>query len=231
MAASLRVLMRVLFAPVWVLWQGYRVLWWAFEGNPRRREDGAATNAPPGSSPADATAPDSLQTDAPKHGEGQNAAFEVTREVCRRPATPTGALRAGFASALIVSALCGWWVLAQDPAMSARAGWAIWAWATLLAAVGSVWVVRHIARRQRAAKPATTLEHARAASMGVKDAVWEAGGTAFGVGAGVWKGCQACYRGARAVMTSRPATLGRSMVASACGKAWRTVARRDRATA
>lgn len=231
MAASLRVLTRALFAPIWVLWQGYRVLWWAFEGNPRRREDGAATNAPPGPSPADATTPDPLQTDAPRHGEGQNAAFEVTREVCRRTPAPTGALRAGFASTLIVSALCAGAVLAQDPAMSARAGWAVWAWATLLAAVGSVWVVKHIAQRQRAAKPATTLEHARAATMGVKDAVWEAGGTVVGAGAGVWKGCRVCYRGARAVATSRPATMGRSLVASACGRAWRVVSRKDRATA
>lgn len=217
MLGALRIGSKVVFAPVWVLWRGYRVLWWAFDDSDQRRAESAASLAPPGAPPAASSADEPApQTDAPRHGVEQNAAFEITDSTPRPAPEPVGTLRCGFAAALAVSVLAA--IDAADRArtdhLSHAGAWALWGWASILAAVVSIIVVRHVAARQAAHRPRTVLAHARVAALGVKDAAWSAGRSACGAGVRVATGCRACVRGARSLAASRPVDAARRGVAA-----------------
>lgn len=216
MIGVLRVVMKIVFAPVWLAWQGYRVLWWAFADAEPARVERAASLAPPGAPPATGPTPAPSvpgagpATDAPRHGVDQNASFEVVDTTPGPEPEPTGTLRGGFAAAMGVSLASGWFLAARHEGahLSAPGAWTAWAWATLLAAVASVMVVRAVVRRQRAMRPMTTVQHARAVAGGVSDAAVAACKGVVGAGKGVGRGAAACARGVRAVAGSSPVRVG-----------------------
>lgn len=225
MPSALRIVGKVLWTPVYLLWKAYGVLWWAFDDSDQRRAGGAAQFAPPGAPPAAPIAPDAIpsgvadpNTDAP-HFPAQSAAFEVTDSSPRPSPAPVGALRFGFVMTLVVSGASGLYASGSE-ALTSRSAVFVWAWATVLAAVTSMYVVRHVARRQGVERPETAYEHTRVAVLGTKDAAVAAGKGVLGAGAAAASAARAGYRGARAVAGSRPVGLARRIA----GATYRSIA-------
>lgn len=132
MITVLTLMSKVAFSPLWLLWQLYNGLWWAFQDDP-------PAPAPPAADP------------------GQARSFEVV-DSCARPARPRplSALRGGFFGSLGISAslayLANVMVMNQwlDPARAASA-WLLTSAATL---VMSLYAVRAATRRDEAARAA-----------------------------------------------------------------------------
>jgi len=215
MLDAVRIATKIAFAPVWVLWKGYGVLWWAFDDS-EKRAAGAPAIAPPGASvPPDLTTnAGSLHTDAPAFGEGQRAAFEFVDSRPRPAPAPVGLLRGGFVGTVLSSTMAG--LIAtnavESGSFSHTGGWVLWGWSTLLAAVGSLFLVRHVHRRHEAEKPLTRWQRCKATAGGVKDACFHAAG---GVGT-AWhatrRGGSAVKKRAAAAVASRPVSLLRRWV-------------------
>lgn len=188
----LRILWRVVFAPVWLLWTCYKGLWWAFDDSDTRRAAGSATIAPP-----DAPPPPNPNTDAPRFTPDQSRAFEITDSTPAPAKPPIGPLRGGFVSTALIS-VAGAVLsssLAEDGAITNGRAWALWIWATLMASVGTLYIVRHVARRQAEQQPKTFWGRCRMTAGGIKDA-------AFGAGRGVGK---AYVKGVHAAKVTRNA--------------------------
>ncbi|MCC6676681.1 MAG: hypothetical protein IT436_06010 [Phycisphaerales bacterium] len=139
MLTVLTLMSKVVFSPLWLLWQLYNGLWWAFQDEPRPQ---------PAAEPA-ARAGDPAQA----------RAFEVVDSSAPRPAPaprPVGALRGGFFGsigiAISLAYLANVMVLNQwlDPARAASA-WMLSSSATLVA---SLYAVRAAVRRDEAARAA-----------------------------------------------------------------------------
>jgi|GEM_PF-3379237 len=79
-------------------------------------------------------------------------------------------LRFGFGSTLVASGLvgAGTMIAVDEGRFSDGTGWALWAWATGLAAVVSIWGVRHVSRQQALRNPSGWKGHAGAAAAGFK---------------------------------------------------------------
>ncbi len=148
---------KVVCLPVWGLWSLYKGLWWAFSGDaPREGAD----------------------ADPAKHpSQGQTAAFEMVDSRVgsgdRRAAVPvrTGTLKGGFVATLIASVLVGVGVrtgVTHGSLQETTAVW-LWLWATGVAAVISVWAVRHVAHRQAAINARGWKANARATGAGFAD--------------------------------------------------------------
>ena len=129
MLQVLSLMSKVVFSPVWILWKGYTVLWWAFEGFGRPM-------------PADGG------PEAPERG----ASFEITdsrpRESERQP--PTTLLKAGFAGTLLASSGAGVLalVLSGTQALSGPHAWMAWGWGTVVGCMLSIFAVRRVADSQ-----------------------------------------------------------------------------------
>jgi hypothetical protein len=124
MLQVLSIMTKVLLSPFWLLWKGYNMLWWAFEGFGRP----TVSNAPSG----------------PERG----SAFEITDSRpldAERPA-PVGLLRAGFAGSLVVSGVAAAIAsgLAQSHTLGVTHSWLIWVWTTLVSCLVSVFAVRQV---------------------------------------------------------------------------------------
>lgn len=149
MPDALSMALRVATTPVWVLWRGYLLLWWAFDDSAQRA--GAKLSAKTTSA---------VDVPPPKFVEGgdsgQGSSFEV---VDSRPAkqplpppmpVPYGLLKGGFAGSL---ALCAFFSLftggmAASAAMSAPRASALWIWGCTVILCSSVLMVRRIARKR-----------------------------------------------------------------------------------
>lgn len=202
---------RAAFSPVWLAWMGYKGLWWAFDDSDSRRAAGSATLAP-----HDAPPPPNPLTDAPRYGETQKAAFEVTDSTPAPAAPPKGPLMGGFVSTLAASGGSGLLASSFDEMSSGRA-WTLWAWCTLMATVGSLYVVRHVARRQAEAPPTTLWGKCRTTAGGLKDACVGAG---HGVGTAYQKSVHAAKvtrDGVQKVAASTPAQAAKRGVVAAWG--------------
>lgn len=188
----LRIVWRVVFAPVWLLWTCYKGLWWAFDDSDSRRAAGSATIAPPEAPP-----PPNPNTDAPRFGAAQSTAFEITDTTPASPKPPIGPLRGGFVSTALLSIASAAIAssLADEGAITTGRAWALWIWATLMASVGTLYIVRHVARRQAEQMPKTFWGRCRTTAGGIKDA-------AFGAGRGVGK---AYVKGVHAAKVTRVA--------------------------
>jgi hypothetical protein len=132
---------KIATSPVWILWRGYKGLWWVFgESSPAASRTTRSTRDE-GSMPDPAAAAPAISDADPSHSPAIPAM-----------PVPIGLLRGGFAGTALASV--GFLLIGQ--AMSAasviepeRAMFA-WLWATLAASVGSIFAVRSIARRRHA---------------------------------------------------------------------------------
>lgn len=149
MPDAISMALRVATTPVWVLWRGYMLLWWAFDDSSER----AATRLSAKTTSAVDFAP-------PKFVEGgdsgQGRSFEVVdsgppkHELPPPMPVPVGLLRGGFAGSLVLctmfSVLTGG--LAASAAMSAPRASALWLWGCSIILCSSVLIVRRVARRR-----------------------------------------------------------------------------------
>lgn len=167
-----RIGLRILMAPVWLGWQAYNGVWWAFNDEPRRaaaQEDCAPPGVPFAADHRGT--PPTPQTDAPAFGEGQQAAFEVVEpspapETPDRP-KPVGTLKVGYTATLAASLLTA--VIAGNTMNSS--GWALmlWAWVTMIVAVASIYMVRAVVARRERERPKTRWGRIKSAVAGVGD--------------------------------------------------------------
>ena len=125
MLQVLSIMSKFIFAPVWLLWKGYGLLWWAFEGTGRLAEKDAARE------------PD----------RGNSFDISDSRPCVAALAAPTGLLRGGFIGTLMASGVFAGFasLLAEGHAVSSDRAWALWACGTGFAAVGSIFAVRRVA--------------------------------------------------------------------------------------
>lgn len=128
MLAVLTLMSKALFLPIWLLWHTYGLLWWAFDDDPR--------------SPRAEKSP------------ARGAAFEVidSRAEPERHPKPVGVLRGGFVGSLGASAIFGLaaGTLEQHEVISSPHAVMLWAWASVVTLVASIFAVRHVVRKQRA---------------------------------------------------------------------------------
>jgi hypothetical protein len=151
---------KVLLSPLWLLWQAYNGLWWAFDDS-----DSRPTPAmPPAEPTADLPGPRTSRV-------AQDAAFEVIDTRPPPAPRPMGALRGGFIGSLVA---CGAFAWAGDAASGA--GWikgntalTLWLWASCVVFVGSLWAVKNVARRQAIEKPRGWWAKAKSTCGGFKD--------------------------------------------------------------
>lgn len=148
------VVWRVLFAPLWVTWRGYRILWWAFDDSDTRRAGASASLAP--------------RLAPPPPGDAAQA-FEVVDSTPAPTPPPIGALRGGYVATLLSSGLAAIPIRAgvADHHLSTTGGWVVWGWATLAVAVASLFFVRHVAREHAKRQPVGRFAQARATVAGV----------------------------------------------------------------
>lgn len=142
MLQVLSLMSRIVFSPIWILWKGYNVLWWAFEGF--GRHDVAVDDA-----------------SAPERG----ASFEITdsrpAEVASTP--PIGLLKGGFVGTMVLSAGAGVAsaALASSQTLTPSHAWLVWGWASAIAAMVSIFAVRKVAMER--ARRKTVRDRIRAA--------------------------------------------------------------------
>lgn len=202
MLTTLTVVWRVVFAPVWLLWTLYKGLWWAFDDSDARRAAGSASIAPP-----DAPPPPSSRTDAPRFPSVQATAFEITDSTPRAKKPPLAALRGGFMVAFVVSGVLGMVAagIAGGEGGSVMWAWMVWGWGTLVAAVGTLYVVRHVARRQEIAEARSVWGRCRLVAGGVKDACVEGGRGVASAGRAAGRAAAFTREKATVAATSAPA--------------------------
>lgn len=215
---AFRLLAKVLFAPIWLLWKLYLALWWAFDDSDEAPAPQPSLSQParpiadPDAPPAPGapsigffgrlrnrfTAP---PAPSPAASEAGSSFSVVDSRPPKRPGVvkPLGLLRTGFASTLVVSLIGG-----LGSALAANAGslstphaWTIFAWAGFTSTVLSLMMVRSVARKRREIA-AQRYANIKAAWACAKD------------------GCAAACTSVRKVATSPPA--------AACGRAARACA-------
>ncbi len=171
MPDALSMALRVATTPIWLLWRGYLLLWWAFDDSSERAvarltaKTTSAVDVPP-----------------PRFAEGsdssQGSAFEVVdsrppkKELPPPMPVPTGLLRGGFVGSM---ALCSMLAIvtgglsASNVLSGPRAG-ALWAWACTVVLCGSVLLVRGVARK-RWERPKGAVARAKDACVGAAKGV------------------------------------------------------------
>ncbi|MBI1190907.1 MAG: hypothetical protein GC200_09540 [Tepidisphaera sp.] len=200
LAAS--VVWRVLFAPLWVTWRGYRILWWAFDSDPRRAGASASLaprNAPP--PPGDAPLP---------------ASADPSQAPPMTTSPPLAALRGGYIASLLASAFIAFptRLAVASHHLSPAAGWLTWGWATLAVAVASLFFVRHVAREHAKRQPVGRFAQARASLAGVGVALASSGRGITRVAGAAGKLGASAARATRAAWTSAPASRARAGIGS-----------------
>jgi hypothetical protein len=180
MPAAASLAFKILASPVWLLWRLYLVLWWAF--NEERVPPTAAQRPPEAQRPNAADAGDVAGVlHGPEAGGratprtlrfAQQAAFEIVDSTPAAAPKPVGALKGGFAASLILSAAFALLLnsAAHHEIVRNSSVLPLWLWSSCIAFVGSLWPVRHIARRQAAATPKNWRDHTVCIAGGMKDA-------------------------------------------------------------
>jgi len=176
MLSAFSIMMKAAFAPVWLLWRLYLVMWWAFDNR-------SGPIAPAMSMPAQPPIPNAnLNTGtAPA---GQDSAFQVSSSTHRSTPSrselpaPIGTLKGGFAGALVASAASGFLAggLAAEHQIHGEAAFVLWGWLTAVAMVGSLFAVRRIVARRESKREARRQVFVNAAKV-----MGGAVGGAFGV--------------------------------------------------
>lgn len=201
LAAS--VVWRVLFAPLWITWRAYRILWWAFDSDPRRA--GASASLAPRNAP-------------PPHGDAPPAtpASPTPPITPASIAPPLAALRGGYLASLLASALIAipTRLAVASHQLSPGAGWLTWGWATLAVAVASLFFVRHVAREHAKRQPVGRFAQARASLAGLGVAFASGGRSVGRVAGAAGKVGASAARNARAAWNSAPASRARTSVST-----------------
>lgn len=137
---TLGLVWRVATGPIWILWSGYKGLWWVFGDThepaaPKAQAKGPAKDAFAGAPAAD----------------DQRTAFEVVDSSPKPIAPPIRTLRGGFVGSLLASIgmLLATNGMAAAGVMSPERAMVGWLWGSALISVASVLMVRQVARRNR----------------------------------------------------------------------------------
>lgn len=158
--------LRIAATPVWMLWRGYLLLWWAFDDSPERA---AARLSAKTTAAADVAPPAFVEGG----DSGQATAFEFvdSKKRSKQPLPPPmprpdGLLKGAFAGSMV---LCGFSgilsaALTAGDALSAGRAAALWVWCCSIVLVGSVLGVRRIARK-RWEKPKGPIARAKDATV------------------------------------------------------------------
>ncbi len=133
---------RIATSPVWLLWSGYKGLWWVFGDT----HEPAAPAGPRTSQRVGSPVPPAAGVKA-----DQKTSFEVMDSGPRPIAPPIRKLRGGFVGTILASlgmllasnGMAAAGVMSPDRAMFA------WVWGTALTAVMSILMVRRVARADR----------------------------------------------------------------------------------
>jgi hypothetical protein len=163
--------MRIAATPVWLLWRGYLLLWWAFDDSPER----AAARLSAKTTAAADVAPSAF-VEGGEPGQGTSFEFVDSRKGSKRPLPPPmprpdGLLKGAFAGSMVLcglSSLAAAGLAAVDAMGPTRAG-ALWLWCCSIVLVGSVLGVRRIARK-RWEKPKGPIARAKDATVHVAKA-------------------------------------------------------------
>jgi hypothetical protein len=123
-------LWRIATGPVWILWSGYKGLWWVFGDTHEPVAKSASKNA---AAPA------------------QDASFQVVDSGPKSLPTPVRALRGGFVGTLMASGglLFATNAMAATSVVTPDRGIAAWLWGTAIVAVTSIFMVRRAVRLDR----------------------------------------------------------------------------------
>lgn len=175
--------LRIAASPIWLLWRGYLLLWWAFDDSSERA---AARLSAKTTAAADVIPPRFVEGG----DSGQGSAFEWTDS--RAPKAPLpppmprpeGLLKGAFAGSMV---LCGvssvmLSALAAGDALAPGRAAALWLWFSAVVILASVLGVRRVARK-RWEKPKGPVARARDATMhaakAAKDAAFDRAIAAF----------------------------------------------------
>ncbi|HLO39478.1 MAG TPA: hypothetical protein VK176_00535 [Phycisphaerales bacterium] len=127
---TLGLIWRIATGPVWILWSGYKGLWWVFGDT---HEPAAKAS---GKAPAD---------------PAQDASFQVVDSGPRPLPTPVRALRGGFVGSLMASGglLLATNAMAASQVMEPGRAVVSWLWGSAIIAVTSIFMVRRAVRLDR----------------------------------------------------------------------------------
>lgn len=150
MPDALSMVLRVATSPIWLLWRGYLMLWWAFDDSSERA---AARLSAKTTSAADIP--------PPRFVDGEDSAEAVSKKeakVSKKTAAPvpppmpvpSAMLKGAFIGTL---GLCSFFAiltggLAASDALSGPRATMLWAWGCAVAACSSVLLVRSVARKR-----------------------------------------------------------------------------------
>lgn len=142
--------LRVASSPIWLLWRGYLLLWWAFDDSSER-----AASRLSAKTTAAADIPPPRFVDGEDSGEIGNvkpakAAKKTGVPLPPPMPVPTGMLKGGFIGSM---ALCSFFAmitggLAASEAMSGPRATLFWAWGCTVVLCSSVLLVRSVARKR-----------------------------------------------------------------------------------
>ncbi|MBX3380250.1 MAG: hypothetical protein KF805_09135 [Phycisphaeraceae bacterium] len=150
MPDAISMLLRVATSPIWLLWRGYLLLWWAFDDSSERAasrlsaKTTAAADIPP---PRFVDGEDS-GIDA---GQASKKASKKTGAPLPPPMpVPKGMLKGGFVGSMGLCSLFAMITggLAASDAMSGPRATMLWAWGCTVVLCSSVLLVRSVARKR-----------------------------------------------------------------------------------
>ncbi|MBL8886484.1 MAG: hypothetical protein JNK16_07480 [Phycisphaerales bacterium] len=146
--------LRVATSPIWLLWRGYLLLWWAFDDSSERAasklsaKTTAAADIPP---PRFVDGEDSGEVGNPIAGAKVAKASKKTGMPLPPPMpVPTGMLKGGFVGSMGLCSLFAMITggLAASDAMSGPRATMLWAWGCTVVLCSSVLLVRSVARKR-----------------------------------------------------------------------------------
>lgn len=142
--------LRVATSPIWLLWRGYLMLWWAFDDSSERavsRLSARTTSA--------ADVPPPRFVDGEESGEVRNVKANKAARKTGVPLpppmpVPTGMLKGGFVGSMVLCSLFAMITggLAASDSMSGPRATMLWAWGCTIVLCSSVLLVRSVARKR-----------------------------------------------------------------------------------
>lgn len=147
MPDALSMVLRVATSPIWLLWRGYLMLWWAFDDSSERA---AARLSAKTTSAADIPPPKFVDGEDSGEMKVAKAAKKTAAPLPPPMPVPSAMLKGAFIGTL---GLCSFLAiltggLAASDALSGPRATMLWAWGCAVAACSSVLLVRSVARKR-----------------------------------------------------------------------------------